>query len=104
MSAVPQPVFNQKRIVIQHHEGGIPSVDSDSMIVFRDQDEVHWICDHPGKKFLVTFKDETPFASATFSEKNYQSGPILKGVRSGEFEYSVEIDDIVNDPKIIVQP
>ena len=104
MSAAPQLGFNQKRVLVQHHEGGIPTVDQDSITVWRGQDEIHWICDHPGKKFTIRFKKDSPFASGTFDETNYNSGPTLAGVRSGDFYYSVEIDGQINDPKVIVQP
>jgi hypothetical protein len=105
MSAVPKSSPNQKRVLVQHHEGGKPSVDHEEITLDRTQgDEMHWICDHPGKKFRVTFDKESPFARSTFDETDYQSGPIRPDARRGAYKYSVEINGHVHDPKVIVQP
>ena len=104
MSAVPKSLFSEKGVIVQHHEGNAPTVDKDTIILRSDLgDQMNWICDHPGKKFRVTFEGKTPFASFTFDDQNYQSGPIQPGA-TGEYKYSVEIDGHINDPRIIVQP
>ena len=104
MSAVPQPTFNEKGVIVQHHEGAAPTVDQDRIELRSDLgDEMNWTCDHPGKRFRVTFVGRSPFASSTFNEVNYRSGPIVSGA-TGEYKYSVEIDGKINDPKVIIQP
>ena len=105
MSAVPQPSFNQKQVLVKHHEGGVPSVDQDDIVLDRRLgEEVQWNCDHPEKAFRVVFTDGSPFASSTFDEKNNSSGPIQINAKSRAYKYSVEIDGKVYDPRVIIQP
>jgi hypothetical protein len=105
MSAIPKPSFSEKGIVVQHHEGTAPSVDQDTIYLRSDLgDEMVWTCDHPSKNFRVTFETgRSPFASATFDNRNSHSGPILPGA-TGPYKYSVEIDGHINDPRVIIQP
>jgi hypothetical protein len=104
MSAVPQPSFSQKNVVVQHHEGNTPTVDQVDITLDRLLgDELQWSCDHPGKKFRIDFGGRSPFERSTFDDQNYQSGPIRPDAH-GPYKYSVEIDGKINDPRVIIQP
>ncbi len=88
-------------------ENGQPAVDPDSLNVCVG-DTVHWVF-AGSKNFKVTFTsaDDSPF---DWADKNGASvdGTVKAGaVKNGAstaYKYSVEVDGVVLDPKIVVDP
>lgn len=95
---------NPKRVNILHRPGNKPAVDQDKIEIWSTRnEEVEWVCDHPGQEFYICFEKRSPFQQQHFHSGNNRSGPIQPGA-SGSYKYSIEVNGQVLDPTVIIKP
>jgi hypothetical protein len=94
-------------VTITHREGAPPSIDSESIVIDRNEGgediEIVWVCNSTDKDFYICFPTESPFQQRHFHRGNSRSGGIKAGA-SGRYKYNIEIDGQILDPQVIVRP
>lgn len=96
------PAVPPTRVSIDFDDPGNP-VDPDPVHISRKgHKHIHW--EHKkGKSFVVIMKNDSPFNDFFFYPGKEDSGEAIKGAY-GTYEYSIAVDNLVLDPKVIIDP
>jgi hypothetical protein len=97
------PAVPPTRVVIDFDDPNFP-VDPDPVrISRRNHAHIHW--EHnKGHPFIVCFKNDSPFDDFFFYPGKEDSGEVMQGAAYGKYPYAVEVDNLVLDPKVIIDP
>ena len=79
------------------------TVDTDPVFT-KLGDPVHWQwgASRPKKDFVICFGQESPFHNTHFNQVHSDSGDPTVGARTKPYKYSIEVENQLLDPDVIV--
>jgi hypothetical protein len=97
------PAVPPTRVTIDFNNPKKP-VDPDPVHISRHNHEhIRW--EHKkGQPFIVSFKNDSPFNDFFFYPGKEDSDEVIQGAAYGKYPYAVEVDNLVLDPKVIIDP